>query len=356
MKKNTIAMAVAMVASVGGFIGTALPAENEMVKEEGRGRWTFSAGPAWRSNVKLSTSGRVRVPTVSASAAGTVSDKDPMNNTADWDNPLGETDISAISGIEGDRAYSTTATRTVTEVEAGSGVGFASSSDERGPLGLNLQAGYDFYQGENWSVGLNLKFAAFWGLESSSYGTVNGGTMTTRTYTDTYLFLNDPLAWEGAFDVKGGDAPEPSGVSRPTDVIRGTDPTSTTTTGSGVSAFSAKMRSDLYQIGLGPKVTWSAFEGWCEPLSWLDLYAWVHILFNFAYNRLEADGYSTSDTDFLIGFGGNVGFVGNITDWLGIYGQVGYEWIDKSDLSCGGFNGEVDYSSLVVSAGFQFRF
>ena len=28
-----------------------------------------------------------------------------------------------------------------------------------------------------------------------------------------------------------------------------------------------------------PKVTWSAFEGWCEPLSWLDLYAGVQLRF-----------------------------------------------------------------------------
>ena len=41
---------------------------------------------------------------------------------------------------------------------------------------------------------------------------------------------------------------------------------------------------------------------------------------------------------------------------LTIYGQVGYEWIDSTDVSTGGFKADVDYSSLVLSAGVQVRF
>ena len=119
---------------------------------------------------------------------------------------------------------------------------------------------------------------------------------------------------------------------------------------------STRLRSDLYQIGLGPKVTWSPFVGWCDCMSWLDVYGGVEVLCNLARTEFDADGHSSSQTDCLLGFGGNVGLVGNITDWIGIYGQVGYEWVDKSNVSTGGFKADIDYSSLVLSAGVQVRF
>jgi len=124
----------------------------------------------------------------------------------------------------------------------------------------------------------------------------------------------------------------------------------------GSRFVSTRLRSDLYQIGLAPKVTWALFAGWCEWMSWLDVYGGLEVLCNMTYTRFEADGSSSSSTDCLLGFGGNVGLVGNITDWLGIYGQIGYEWVDKSDVSNGDFKADIDYSSLVLSAGLQFRF
>ena len=343
MKKNAIAMAVC-VAVIGGFIETALPAENEMVKEEGRGRWTFSAGPSWRARVKLETSG---------TAYAT-----PLVNPGNTANPPTKGNVEGITddpeagktSPEGQRFYYVGVDNWEYDFTPGSGVSSLNQSDVERPVGLYLQGCYDFYQGETVSVGLNLKFAGYWNLKSSGSGSVSAGKLVTHRYRDYYFYEDDPV-YEGT--PEGDDIDELSFLPSEPNERKET----TTTTDIGASrAYSTRLRSDLYQIGLGPKVTWSAFEGWCKPLSWIDLYAGVDILFNFAYNRLEADGYSTSDTDFLIGFGGNVGFVGNITDWLGIYGQVGYEWIDKSDLSCGNFNGEVDYSSLVLSAGVQFRF
>ena len=45
-----------------------------------------------------------------------------------------------------------------------------------------------------------------------------------------------------------------------------------------------------------------------------------------------------------------------LTDYLGVYAEVGYEWVDKADVSAGGANAEVDFSSLVVSAGLMTSF
>ena len=57
-----------------------------------------------------------------------------------------------------------------------------------------------------------------------------------------------------------------------------------------------------------------------------------------------------------IGFGGNAGLAAYLTDYLGVYAEVGYEWVDKADVSAGGANAEVDFSSLVVSAGLMTSF
>ncbi len=46
----------------------------------------------------------------------------------------------------------------------------------------------------------------------------------------------------------------------------------------------------------------------------------------------------------------------NVTDWLGLYGEVGYEWVDGFETSVGDVRSTVDFSSLVVSAGIVLRF
>lgn len=80
-------------------------------------------------------------------------------------------------------------------------------------------------------------------------------------------------------------------------------------------------------------MTWHA-------LSWLDAYAGAEAILNLAAADFDANGSSTSRTDCLLGFGGHVGLEAKLTDCLGLYGQVGYEWVDASAASAGGLRTE----------------
>lgn len=340
--KSFLSLTVGIAAS-GLF---AAEAEQELVQEAERGRWTFSAGPAWRSRVTLETHGTVRAqPTTPRQTIAGADMQDPANwnagNTQLQPNPYPDADVNHQN------LWGVYATRT--EIYGVPGQDYVvNRSDEERPLGLNLQGCYDFARGETWAVGLNLRFAGYWNMESSSRGFFRAGGTYTQTYKDWSLFDNATSG--GTF----ADEVDPSIGDRPT--INGGSEMSDRYDDKGSHYVNTRLRSDLYQIGLGPKVTWSPFVGVCDGLSWIDVYGGVEVLCNIAYTRFDADGSSTSSTDCLIGFGGNVGLVGNITDWCGIYGQVGYEWIDKTDVSTGGFKADVDYSSLVLSAGVQFRF
>ena len=344
---NTKLMTVACVLAAGAAFADGA-AENELVKEEGRGRWTFSAGPSWRSRVKLETHGSLVAPPP-AQRSTTKSD---MNDPKNWTGVhLVRHPLAGVpgSGIPGDGPYSQIyggISDIRTEVFGTPGAGYSvSASDEERPLGVNLQGCYDFLQGETWSVGLNLRFAGYWNMKSETRGRYDAGSTRTETWRDDYIFPNeDPTS--------SSFAPTPWTSSELSD----STPVSAVTDTLGSRMVSARLRSDLYQIGLGPKVTWSPFVGWCEWMEWLDVYGGVEVLCNLAHTEFDADGSSSSQTDCLLGFGGNVGLVGNITDWIGIYGQVGYEWIDSTDVSTGGFKADVDYSSLVLSAGVQVRF
>ena len=337
MKTNKIAM-VMCVAAVGGFIETALPG------------WTFSAGPSWRSCVKLDTHGTVYAPT--PVARETIKSLD-MNDPANWEAEGAAVKVAdpmaGTHGIPEDgQVWQVSSMRT--EIYGIAGENYVvNRSDEDASLGLNLQAGYDLYQGETWSLSLGLRFAAYWNMKSSSSGYFNAGHTHTEYYNDNYIFDGCPVIDSFAEDVNPlYDSPTAI------DPTVAKDPTDTPDYGSHI--VNTRFRGDLYQIGLGPKICWTPFAGWCESMDWLDVYGGVEVLCNIAHSKFEADGSSSSSTDCLLGFGGNVGVVGNITDWCGIYGQVGYEWIDKSDVSAGGFKADIDYSSLVISAGLQFRF
>ena len=316
-----------------------------LVKENTRGRWSFSAGPAWRSTVNIDMHGGIASPSPVARKI----DKRDMSDPDNWTDQVKLADPKAGTGgiPEDGELWGVTDVRTVTYGVPGSDYSMKSSDDER-PLGLNLQGCYEFYRGDNWSLGLNLRFAGYWNMKSSKRGYFNAGYTQIDTYTDKYVFEDSIVELPFSDSVSDASSATYVGVSDG-------DP-NTVTIDRGSRSVSTRFRGDLYQIGIGPKAYWSPFKDWCEPMDWLDVYGGVEVLCNIAYSQLDADGSSTSSTDCLLGFGGNVGLVGNITDWCGIYGQVGYEWIDKSDLSCGGFKGEVDYSSLVLSAGLQFRF
>lgn len=341
-KKSFLVLTVG-VAAAGLF---AAETEQELVQESGRGHWSFSAGPAWRSRVKMETRGTVFAPSTTPRQTIPGADmQDPnnwtANNTAPRPNPQYPDYDAAhptLWGVGSDR----------TEIYGVPGHDYVvNSSDEDAPLGLDLQACYEMYQAKTWSVGLNLRFAGYWNMESSSSGYFNAGGTYTQNYRDWSLFDN---VYTGTFvddiDPTIGDRPSINGGSDMKDVY----------VDKGSHIVNTRLRSDLYQIGLGPKVTWTPFAGVCDWMDWLDVYGGVEVLCNIAYSKLEADGASGTSTDCLLGFGGNVGLVGNITDWCGIYGQVGYEWVDKTSVSAGSFSADIDYSSLVLSAGVQFRF
>lgn len=333
-------MVTTAILSTAASLAEAAP-ENELVREESRGRWTLTAGPSWRSRVKMETHGTIAAPPVTPRQTL----RRDMTQQANWTDPhpVADPEAGHPPVPAGSQLWGVDDVRT--EIYGTAGEDYrVSRSDEERPLGLNLQGCYDFLQGETWSLGLNLRFAGYWNMKSETSGYYNGGLTQTDTWTDHYIFLNE----------------DPDSAFSPTPWTEIT-PNGTTFGGSEFNthrsrAVTTRLRSDLYQIGLGPKFTWTPFAGVCDCMDWLDVYAGVEVLCNIAYTKFDADGSSSSSTDCLLGFGGNVGLVGNITDWCGIYGQVGYEWVDKTDVSTGGFKADVDYSSLVLSAGVQFRF
>ena len=330
----------------------ALASISSLADEGESGRWTFSAGPAWRSRVKIETSGRIAAPAPAANH--TVLSRD-MSNPENWEAEGPAVKVAdPLAGVPGTgipadgKLWQVSSVRT--EYAGVAGRDYAvSASDEDAPLGLTLSAGYDIYRGETFAVGLNLRFAGYWNMKSQTRGYYNAGHTHVESYTDHFVFPGCPVLGAFAEDVDPVyDRPEANGSTPNAALFRDED--------YGSRAVSTRVRSDLYQIGLGPKLTLSPFVGWCDWLGWLDVYGGVEVLCNFAHAEFDADSSSTTQTDCLIGFGGDVGLVGNITDWIGIYGQIGYEWIDKSDVSAGGFNADLDYSSLVLSAGLQVRF
>ena len=339
MHAKILTVASVLVASAALADGAA---ENELVKEEGRGRWTLTAGPSWRSRVKMETHGTLVAPAPTPRSTT----KRDMTKSENWTGASLVADPNAGTGGIPDDGQLWSVSDTRTEVYGTAGANYSvDASDVERPLGLNLQGCYDFLQGETWSVGLNLRFAGYWNMKSSSRGRYNAGSTVTDVYRDDYIFPD--LAPDGIFATDPADS-----------IVKNGDPTllSHNEDYRGSRMVSTRLRSDLYQIGLGPKVTWSPFVGWCEWMERLDVYGGVEVLCNLAHTEFDADGSSSSQTDCLLGFGGNVGLVGNITENIGIYGQVGYEWIDKSDVSTGGFKADIDYSSLVLSAGVQVRF
>ena len=327
---------------VGLLTAVSVSAESSTPSQEAtrRGRWSFSAGPAWRANVKSRITGTATATPVNAGTSGVSYDKSP-SDASTW-GTLVAVDDPAYGATSYDQLWAVQATRTETLATPGSGAANLSTSDEDSPLGFNLAAGYDFYQGEMFSVGLNLRFAAFFDMKASSSGRIDAGSIRTIVSTDYFLFEDPPYPPTAIGSYPSTPNAEPYEPYR--EAV-----SDTTVAGAGSRYVSSRLESDLYQIALGPRMTWHA-------LSWLDVYGGVDVLVNFAAMDFAADGSSTSEVETLLGFGGCVGLDAYLTDWFGVYGQVGYEWIDDAKVSAGGIGGEADFSSLVISAGVRFRF
>ena len=298
--------------------------------------WRFSAGPTWRSRVKTEIRGSQPVPTVTGGTTRTPYDRDP--GAGDYD-PAAAVE-RPDPDVAGDNLWAVGASFQETLVVPGdSAVNFRSDDTEE-TLGFSASLGRDVWSAGPVSVGLDLRFAGYWNLRSTSSAFASGGTSSTRTGTDWWLFKGGPFPDDSDFS----GAPNPERDDRvPTDYG---DYATTILPGQTVRS---RLRADLYQIGFGPTVTW-------RVCSWLEAFVGVEAILNLTSTDLKVGTASESDVDCLLGFGGRLGMVARLTENIGLYGQVGYEWIDATEVQVGDVAAEVDFSSLVLAVGLQINF
>ena len=331
MKKTGLMKGIAL------FAVTAL-AGAATAGEESPGRWTFSAGPAWRSRVKSSISGRPSGgPSVPASRTTTY-DKDIAGHgswSADEVELVGDPDIS------GSLLYAATRTGTERTVTPRSGATALNDSDIDRPLGISISAGRDFYSSGRFAAGLSLRFAGYWNMRSHACGQTGGGTVRSRSWRDYHLFSDGPFPDDDDF----------------TDFYPDSDPYLPYREELGGSSgqvlsgrrICARLSSDLYQIGIGPKLTWRAHDR-------IDLFGGLEALCNFSHLEVECGEMRRTETECLPGVGARLGAVAYLTDNIGIQVEAGYEWVDEADVSLGNVRAEADYSSFVATAGIALRF
>lgn len=303
------------------------------------GEWSLTVGPAWRSRVKSSVSGAARGAGLAAQDTTTYDRDDPNARTefsASDAERVQDPDYPSDPSFE-KYAYTRTATRTV--VTPNDGAARLDASDTDGPFGVKANLGYDFCTTERFSLGLSLKAAAYWKMRTAVSGTVGGGTRTVSTVKDYYLFNGGPIPSDIDFTSFRPDA----------DPYLPYRETSETTEAIAGRCVTARLRSDLYQLGLGPQATWHVCGGF-------DVYGRVEALCNLAHLDFDAGAAHGTDTQCLLGFGGTLGLVAGLTDSLGLYAEAGYEWIDRAETGLDGLRTEVDCSSLVVSAGLVLSF
>ena len=303
------------------------------------GGWRFSAGPAWRSSVKMETRGAAPVSTVPASSTRDYSDRYRDLESGNWTPYAGDAELRddpSPDAMPGDQVWAIGGDFLETVVTPGAGAAGVDASDTRSTLGLKAKVGYDFFENETLSVGLDLRFAAYWDLKSGFSG-------SSRRVTDWWLFTGGPYPEDptGSRDFTHSYL-DPDDECSPYEPYREYGAW-------GASNVRGRMKADLYQVGLGPTVTWHAF-------SWLDAYAGVAALCNIAALDFEAGSAKSSETKCRFGIAGEVGLAAYVTENLGLYAEVGYEWVDNFDATAGGLSADVDFSSLVISAGVAFRF
>ncbi len=280
--------------------------------------WNLNVGYSWRAKAKTSFSGGA------PAAPGEYSTGSISADGKTWSGEIDELPVRS-SGID-------TGTKTAgvadyaLRINRSEGV-VASGSDEDCAHGLTASIGYDFGDGPV-ALGLNLRFAGYWGVKNGTRG--------------GYCEYNDYYRFDNVL----GDAPDPTRDSVNPNLADGRREY---IAGGALGGMRTELKSDLYQIAFGPKVTW-------HVASWLDIYGGAEALCTFANSELSAGGAKTDEVNCLWGAGGYVGLTGWLAENVGIYGQVGYEWIDEDDVSVQGIRASTDYSSLVLSAGIQVRF
>lgn len=310
------------------------------------GGWRLTIGPAYRARMKTEMRG---APAVADTTEIKKSDKYKDLEKGDWGqyekDAVARPDPAAggAAGVPaGAELWGISASYSETTVSYDGSGSPIDATDHPSSLGLKAKIGYDFYETEKLSVGLDLRFASYWNMKSSAFGRLAGSRTSTRDVTDWWLFEQGPydMTTPPLADDKWEIKKDPTGTEYG-EVVPGS--------ASSGRTVRSRFCADLYQVGLGPTVTWHAF-------SWLDAYASVAALCNIAALDLEAGSSKTSETQCRIGFAGDIGFAAYITEKLGFFAEAGYEWIDGFDMAIGGVSADVDFSSLVVSAGLAYRF
>ena len=86
------------------------------------------------------------------------------------------------------------------------------------------------------------------------------------------------------------------------------------------------------------------------------MYTLTHTTYtNGVAGKIEAAAFIVTGRDVPFG-AGEVGLTARLTDGLGLFAEVGYEWIDRFGASADGLSARVDFSGLVVSAGLAASF
>ena len=323
----------------------ALAADAAEVK---RGPWRLTIGTAWRERVKSRVTGGESVTPVAASVSsvyvggGSSPASVPVGGWTGSEPNL--TTVPNPTGTPpGSMLWAAYADRTDTVVVPNSGFGALSSSDERGTMGVKSSVGYDFYDNGTFAIGFDLKFAAYWNLKSSASGTAGGGTINVTTYREYDVFPIPFINGVSEMPLFPFSTATYATYDDATPVV----PTATTVIPS--TQLRGRVTSDLYQIGLGPTFTWHV----CDCI---DAYAKAAMLCNMISMDFNVNGDSQSTTLCKFGAGGDLGAVAWLSDNVGVYADVGYEWIDEADKRISGSRAKVDYSSLTVGAGLMVGF
>lgn len=314
------------------MVAAALAATTLLAFAEGGDGWRLTVGPAWRARVKSSISGRGTVEGVASSRTVTA-DRDVAGH-----GPWRADEVVTVQdpdspGDPSARKYAATRTVTETVVTPSGTQARLDGSDVDRPLGMKANLGYDIWSTERFALGLNLSFAAYWNMRSAASGSAGGGRIDVRRTTEYYLFGDGPIPDDTDFTAFQPDA-EP--YRRDTVDLAPTELAG--------RRLHARIRSDLYQIGLGPQATW-------HVCGWLDAYGRVEALCSLAHLDFDTGASRTAETKCLPGVGGTVGLAASIAENVALYAEAGYEWIDAAETKLGRARAEVDFSGLVLGAG-----
>ena len=304
------------------------------------GDWSLSVGPAWRSKVKSAISGQAGGPTVTPSRR-VIYDKDVVTRRP-WS--ADEVEIVQDPDYPGQQDflnYAAVQTGSETIVTPLYGAAELNSSNRDRPLGVSLTAGRDLYTAGCFSAGLTLRFAGYWDMKTQASGMAGCGTIQSRSWRDYYLFKDGPIPpydddFTYCYPEPEPYAPYHQNLGSSTRTIPG-------------QPIHARLTSDLYQIGLGPRLT-------CRIGSRLDIFGAVEALCNIARMDIECADECRSKTESPLGLAARVGIAAYLTENIGLQAEAGQEWIDDADITLGDIRAKADYSSFVLSAGLIARF